>query len=91
MSFALVPALVVSFYASARSLQIGLAVEVIAITSVAANLAAILGGILVFGEPVGSGAVGISARLLAFCLVIAGAALMPAPLRVTSGLPPNKP
>lgn len=72
---------VVSFYASARSLQLGLAVEVIAITSVAANLAAILGGILVFGEPVGSGAVGITARLVAFGLVIAGAAAMPAPTR----------
>jgi drug/metabolite transporter (DMT)-like permease len=75
---------VISFYASARSLQLGLAVEVIAITSVAANLAAALGGILVFGEPVGSGAVGITARLLAFCLVIAGAAFMPAPVRVMS-------
>ena len=74
---------VISFYASARSLQIGQAVEVIAITSVAANLAAILGGILVFGEPIGSGAVGIILRLLAFCLVIAGAALVPAPLRAT--------
>ena len=42
---------VISFYASARSLQIGEAVEVIAITSVAANLAAIIGGILVFYEP----------------------------------------
>jgi len=75
---------VISFYASARSLQIGLPIEVIAITSVTANLAAILGGILVFGEPVGSGAVGAIARLLAFCLVIAGAALVPAPLRATS-------
>src|SRR5207245_870369 len=37
---------VISFYASARSLQVGLAIEVIAITSVAANLAAIIGGIL---------------------------------------------
>jgi drug/metabolite transporter (DMT)-like permease len=73
---------VISFYASARSLQLGLAIEVIAITSVAANLAAILGGILVFGEPVGSGAVGVTSRVLAFCLVIAGAALMPAPVRV---------
>jgi drug/metabolite transporter (DMT)-like permease len=74
---------VISFYASARSLQIGLAVEVIAITSVAANLAAIIGGILVFGESVGSGAPQITARLFAFCLVIAGAGLMPAPLRAT--------
>jgi drug/metabolite transporter (DMT)-like permease len=74
---------VISFYASARSLQFGLAVEVIAITSVAANLAAIIGGILVFGESVGSGGVGVTARVLAFCLVIAGAGLMPAPLRAT--------
>ena len=72
---------VISFYASARSLQLGAAVEVIAITSVAANLAAIFGGILVFGEPVGSGPVGITARVIAFCLVIAGAAFMPAPIR----------
>jgi drug/metabolite transporter (DMT)-like permease len=75
---------VISFYASARSLQIGLAIEVIAITSVAANLSAILGGILVFGEPIGSGAVGIIGRLLAFCLVVAGAALVPAPFRATA-------
>ncbi len=73
---------VVSFYASARSLQIGQAVEVIALTSVAANLAAVLGGILVFGESIGSGTLGIIARVAAFCLVIAGAALIPAPLRV---------
>jgi drug/metabolite transporter (DMT)-like permease len=72
---------VISFYASARSLQIGAAVGVIAVTSVAANLAAILGGILVFGEPVGSGPLGITARVLAFCFVIAGAAFMPAPSR----------
>jgi drug/metabolite transporter (DMT)-like permease len=78
---------VISFYASARSLQIGLAIEVIAITSVTANLAAILGGILVFGEPIGSGAVGIIARLLAFGLVIAGAGLVPAPLRATEDAP----
>jgi drug/metabolite transporter (DMT)-like permease len=72
---------VVSFYASARSLQLGDAVEVIAITSVAANLSAIIGGVLVFGESIGSGPLGIVARVLAFLLVIAGAALMPAPVR----------
>jgi hypothetical protein len=74
---------VIAFYASARSLQIGNGVEVIALTSVTANLIAIIGGILVFHEPIGSGAVGITARFLAFCLVIAGAALMPAPMRAT--------
>ena len=76
-------AAVIAFYASARSLQIGEGVEVIAVTSVAANLTAILGGILVFDEPIGSGPFAISARMLAFCLVIAGAALMPAPMRTT--------
>jgi drug/metabolite transporter (DMT)-like permease len=67
----------ISFYASARSLQLGPAVEVIALTSVAANLAAIIGGILVFDEPIGSGPLEIGARFISFCLVIAGAALMP--------------
>jgi hypothetical protein len=74
---------VIAFYASARSLQIGEGVEVIALTSVAANLAAILGGILVFHDTIGSGPLAISARFLAFCLVIGGAALMPAPMRAT--------
>jgi drug/metabolite transporter (DMT)-like permease len=74
---------VVAFYASARSLQLGEGVEVIALTSVAANLAAIIGGILVFHEPIGSGGLAITARFLAFGLVIAGAALMPAPMRAT--------
>jgi drug/metabolite transporter (DMT)-like permease len=74
---------VIAFYASARSLQIGDGVEVIALTSVAANLVAILGGIIVFHDPIGSGPAGITARCLAFCLVIAGAALMPGPMRAT--------
>jgi drug/metabolite transporter (DMT)-like permease len=80
---------VISFYASARSLQLGEAVEVIAITSVAANLIAIIGGILVFHEPMGSGPTGITARLLAFCLVIVGAALMPAPMRAAPDAAPD--
>ena len=74
---------VIAFFASARRLQIGEAVEVIAITSVAANLAAIVGGILVFHEPLGSGPLEVGARVVAFCLVIAGAALMPGPMRTT--------
>jgi drug/metabolite transporter (DMT)-like permease len=74
---------VVAFYASARGLQIGPGVEVIALTSVAANLTAIVGGILVFREPIGTGALEITGRVLAFCLVVAGAALIPAPVRAT--------
>jgi len=41
---------VIAFYASARSLQIGDGVEVIALTSVTANLTAIIGGIPLSGE-----------------------------------------
>ena len=70
-----------AFYASARGLQLGPGVEVIALTSVAANLVAIVGGILVFRDPVGSGALEITGRMLAFGLVVAGAALIPAPVR----------
>ena len=73
-----------AFYASARGLQIGPGVAVIALTSVAANLTAIVGGILVFRDPVGTGAVEIIGRIGAFCLVVAGAALIPAPVRATT-------
>ncbi len=72
-----------AFYASARGLQLGPGVEVIALTSVAANLTAIVGGILVFRDPVGTGALEVTGRMLAFCLVVGGAALIPAPVRAT--------
>ena len=74
---------VVAFYTSARALQIGPGVEVIAITSVAANLTAIVGGILVFRDTIGTGTIEIIGRMLAFCLVLVGAALIPGPVRAT--------
>ena len=46
-----VVASVIAFYASARGLQKGEAVPVITLTSAAANVSAISGGILVFGDP----------------------------------------
>lgn len=76
-----------AFYASARGLQLGPGVEVIALTSVAANLTGIVGGILVFRDPVGTGALEIATRMLAFCLVIGGAALIPGPVRATYAAP----
>ena len=79
-----------AFYASARGLQLGPGVEVIALTSVAANLTGIVGGILVFRDPVGTGVLEISGRMLAFCLVVAGAALIPAPVRATDAAPDAK-
>lgn len=74
-------AMVVAFYASARSLQLGPGLEVIALTSVAANVVAISGGILVFHDSIGTGPTQIVERLLAFCFVVVGAGLMPAPTR----------
>ncbi|MBV9214079.1 MAG: hypothetical protein JOZ25_10600 [Actinobacteria bacterium] len=71
----------ISFFACARGLQKGDAVPVITTTSAAANLTAIAGGIVVFGDPMPNSAVGIVAQSVAFVLVIAAAAFMPAPLR----------
>ncbi|HXA54029.1 MAG TPA: hypothetical protein VNV37_04050 [Solirubrobacteraceae bacterium] len=83
-----VAASIVAFYASARGLQDGEAVPVIAITGTAANIAGIAGGIIVFGDPMPGSAVGIVCQALAFVLVIVAAALMPAPLR-SAGIAPE--
>jgi drug/metabolite transporter (DMT)-like permease len=72
---------VVAFYASARSLQIGPAIKVIALTSVGANVAAIVGGVIVFHDSLGAGPLGIIARTGAFALVVVGAALIPGPVK----------
>ena len=80
-TLAALAASVLAFYASARALQLGPGVAVIAFTSVAANLAAIVGGILVFRDPIGIGTPAIVGRIIAFGLVIIGAAFMPAPVR----------
>jgi drug/metabolite transporter (DMT)-like permease len=74
---------VIAFFACARGLQKGEAVPVITLTSAAANVTAISGGILVFGDPMPSDPVGIVLQSFAFVLVIGAAALMPAPLRAT--------
>ena len=72
---------VVAFYASARGLQDGDAVPVIAITGTAANISCIAGGIIVFGDPMPQDALGIAVQAVAFVLVIVASALTPAPLR----------
>lgn len=75
-----------SFFASARSLQVGDGVAVIAVTSVAANMSSIAAGMIVFGDPLGDDLVVVVARLTAFALVLLAAALMPAPVRVGEAL-----
>ena len=79
-----VVASVIAFYASARGLQKGDAVPVITLTSAAANVSAIGGGILVFGDPMPSDPLGIALQMLAFALVIVAAALTPAPMRAAA-------
>jgi hypothetical protein len=76
-----IAASVSSFYASARGLQVGDAVPVIAITGTAANIVGILGGIVVFGDPMPGDTVGLVLQVVGFALVIVAAALTPAPLR----------
>jgi hypothetical protein len=79
---------IVAFYASAKGLQEGEAVPVIAVTGTAANIAGIAGGILVFGDPMAGSPVGIVLQSLAFILVLVAAALMPAPVRA-AGIAPS--
>ncbi len=74
---------VLAFFASARGLQKGEAVPVITLTSAAANVTAISGGILVFGDPMPGDPLGIVLQSFAFVLVVVAAALTPAPLRAT--------
>jgi hypothetical protein len=78
---------ILAFFALARALQTGDAIPVITLTSIAANCSAILGGVLVFGDPLGSGAFDITLRVVAFGSLIGAAALMPAPLRSSSPSP----
>jgi drug/metabolite transporter (DMT)-like permease len=63
-SVIIITAAVFSFYASARSLQIGDGVAVIAVTSVAANLSTIVAGLAVFGDRLGNDAlvIGVPSR-----------------------------
>lgn len=77
---------IIAFFASARGLQEGEAVPVIAVTGTAANIAGIAGGIVVFGDPVAGSTAGVLLQALAFVLVIVAAALMPAPVRA-AGVP----
>lgn len=75
---------VVAFFVSARSLQIGKAVPVIAATSIAGNATSIVAGVVVFGDPIGSDPLIATLRIAAFGLIVVAAALIPGPLRAAS-------
>jgi hypothetical protein len=75
---------VAAFYASAKGFQDGEAVPVIAVTSTAANVAGIVGGFIVFGDPLPGSPVSIILQCVAFALVVGAAWLMPAPVRAAT-------
>jgi hypothetical protein len=76
-----VAASVGAFFASAKGLQDGDAVPVIAVTGTAANVAGIVGGIIVFGDPLPAHPLGLVIQSMAFTLVLLAAWLMPGPVR----------
>jgi drug/metabolite transporter (DMT)-like permease len=78
---------VAAFYSSATSLQDRDAVPVITVTGAAANLAGIVGGFIVFGDPLPAGPVSLIVQCFAFALVLCAAWLMPAPVRAASPAP----
>jgi drug/metabolite transporter (DMT)-like permease len=79
-----VAASIAAFFASAKGLQDGEAVPVIAVTGTAANVSGIVGGIIVFGDPLSGSPVWLAVQCLAFVLVLYAAWLMPAPVRAAA-------
>lgn len=75
---------IIAFYASARGLQDGEAVPVIAATSTAANVSCIAGGIIVFGDPMPGDTLGIVLQIVAFTLVVVASLLTPPPVRAAA-------
>jgi hypothetical protein len=76
---------VLAQYVSARSLQTGDAVSVTAMTGVTVNILNIVGGILLFGDPLARGLPGTLAEALAFSLICAAAFLTPVPESPATG------
>ncbi|MEA2197996.1 MAG: hypothetical protein QOJ25_2047, partial [Solirubrobacteraceae bacterium] len=81
-----VAASVVAFFASAKGLQDGEPVAVIAVTGTAASVAGIVGGIIVFGDPMPGNPVVLVVQCLAFIFVLLAAWLMPAPVRAVPAI-----
>jgi len=81
LSLVVLVASLVGLLVSARSLQIGGAVPVIAVTAATANVVTIASGSIVFMEPMPSDPLASALRICAFAMVIVAAALTPAPVR----------
>jgi drug/metabolite transporter (DMT)-like permease len=72
---------VMGFFASARSLQHADAVAVISLTTAGTTVATIVGGLVVFRDPMASHPLVLALQLAGFALVCVAAAMIPAPVR----------
>ncbi len=65
-------------YATAAALQRGGAIETVGLIGLIANAAQIVGGVLVFGDPLSTNPLGLALQASAFAMVCASALLIPA-------------
>lgn len=73
-------------YAAAAALQRGGAIETIGLMGLVANAAQIVGGVLVFGDPLSTDPLGLTLQAGAFAMVCASALLIPARLNGAKSL-----
>ncbi len=69
---------VLAQYAAATALQRGGAIETIGLMGLVANAAQIVGGVLVFGDPLSTDPLGLTLQATAFAMVCGSALLIPA-------------
>lgn len=69
---------VLAQYSAVAALQSGGAIETIGLMGLVANATQIVGGVIVFDDPLASGPLGIGLQVTAFALVCASALLLPA-------------
>jgi hypothetical protein len=78
---------VLAQYAAAAALQCGGAIETIGLMGLVANAAQIVGGVLVFGDPLSTDPLGLVLQASAFAMVCASALLIPARRSGLAALP----
>lgn len=71
---------VLAQYTAVTALQGGGAIETIGLMGLVANATQIVGGILVFGDPLSPSPLGIALQIVAFAMVCLSALLLPAPI-----------
>jgi hypothetical protein len=80
---------VLAQYSTVAALQRGGPIETIGLMGLVANATQIVGGVLVFGDPIATGTLGVSLQAMAFALVCVSALLLPPrDPRVSAPLPP---